>query len=423
LNKNITLFNNYNKIMKKLFVLILSNILIISVSAQHFEESVTTADSSVKPKVSVGADFAMQYQGLNHHADSTLIPLGHGINLPTANFNITAILADGIVVDLTTYLSSRHHVEAWVKGGYLLIDKLPFIRSGAIDKVMEFLTFKVGVMEINYGDAHFRRSDNGNVINNMFVGNYIMDAFTTAPAFEALFRHNGILLMGAVTTGTLKPALVGYNAGSQTYTPYNMHEELAFYWKAGYDNNIGDDLRIRATISGYHASNNHFGSLYNGDRTGSRYYLVMNRANKSADDVDPAKNHMSGTWGPGFTDKDNSLMLNLFTRYKGLEFFGTYENASGTTAFGGADFKFTQYAIEGLFHFGRDDQFFGGARYNYVENSQDNSIDRIQISGGWFLTPEILLKAEYVDQNYSNFELYGNSAGFNGLMIESTISF
>lgn len=409
--------------MKKLITIILLNILVISASGQQFEDHIVTADSSLKPKISVGADFAMQYQGLNHHADSTLIPLGHGINLPTANFNISAILADGIKVNLTTYLSSRHHVEAWVKGGYLLIDKLPFIGSQAIDKVMDFLMFKVGVMEINYGDAHFRRSDNGNVINNMFVGNYIMDAFTTAPAFEVLFSHKGILLMGAVTTGTLKPALAGYNAASQTYTPYNLHEELAFYWKAGYDKNISDDFRIRLTFSGYHTSNNHFGSLYNGDRTGSRYYLVMNRANNSADDVDPAKNHMSGNWGPGFTDKNNSLMVNLFTRYKGFEVFGTYENAGGTTAFGGSDFRFNQYAVEGLFHFGKDEQFFGGARYNYVRNSPGSSIDRFHISGGWFLTPDILLKAEYVDQNYSGFVLYGNNAGFNGLMIESTISF
>lgn len=409
--------------MKKLFTVLISYILVTSASGQKFEEHIVTTDSSSKPKVSVGADFAMQFQGLNHQADSALIPLGHGLNLPTANFRISAILADGIKVDLTTYLSSRHHVEAWVKGGYLLIDKLPFFRSQAIDKAMDFLTFKVGVMEINFGDAHFRRSDNGNVINNMFVGNYIMDAFTTAPAFEALFRHKGILLMGAVTTGTLKPALAGYNAASQTYTAYNLHEELAFYWKAGYDRNITDDLYLRVTLSGYHTSNNHFGSLYYGDRTGSRYYLVMNRTNNSADDVDPAKNHMSGTWGPGFTDKNNSFMVNLFTKYKGLEIFGTYENTTGTTAFGGIDFKFTQYAAEGLFHFGKDDRFFGGARYNYVKNSAGSSIDRLQFSGGWFLTPDILLKAEYVDQNYTDFVLYGNNAGFNGLMIESTISF
>ena len=77
-------------------------------------------------------------------------------------------------------------------------------------------------------------------------------------------------------------------------------------------------------------------------------------------------------------------MLNLFTKYKGLEFFGTYENASGTSAFGGASFKFTQYAVEGIYHFGKDEQFFGGARYNYVKNSTDNSVDRVQI-GCWLV--------------------------------------
>ena len=71
---------------------------------------------------------------------------------------------------------------------------------------------------------------------------------------------------GDVTTGTLNPSLVGYNFFSQTYTPYYIGRELAFYRKAGYDKQINDDLRVRATLSGYHASNNHFGSLYFGDR-------------------------------------------------------------------------------------------------------------------------------------------------------------
>ena len=395
----------------------------ISAFGQQFEKSAESIENLEKIKVSVGADFAMQYQALKHHADSSLIPLGAGINLPTANLNIKAILADGIEVNLTTYLSSRHHVEAWVKGGYLLLDKLPFIQSQFTDRVMEYLTLKVGVMEINYGDAHFRRSDNGHVINNMFIGNYIIDAFTTAPAFEVLYRNKGILLMGAVTTGTLKPALVGYNSNSQVYTPYNIHEELAFYWKAGYDKQINDNFRLRATLSGYHTSNNHFGSLYNGDRTGSRYYLAMNKANNSADDVDPSKNHMSGNWGPGFTDKDNSVMVNLFIKYKGIEFFGTYETIKGTPAFGGSEFSYAQYAFEGLYHIGKDEQFFGGARYNFTKNNSDNSIERLQIGGGWFLTSNILLKAEYVAQNYNNFVEYGGNAGFNGIMVETTISF
>jgi hypothetical protein len=409
--------------MKKQFTVLLFLIIAISSFGQKFEETVPVIENLKKPQVQIGGDFAMQLQFLKHHADSALIPLGKGVNIPTANLNLNTILADGIEVNLTAYLSSRHHPDTWVKGGYLLLDKLPFIKSDFVTKAMEYMTFKVGVMELNYGDAHFRRSDNGHVIDNMFVGNYVMDAFTTAPAFEALYRNKGILLMAAVTTGTLDPTLVGYNTYSKTYTPYYIGKELAFYWKAGYDKQINNDFRVRATLSGYHASNNHFGSLYDGDRTGSRYYLVMNLKTNSSGDVDPTVNHMSGNWGPGFTDRDNSLMLNLFTKYKGLELFGTYETVNGTPAFGGVSFKYTQYAMDGLIHFGKDEQFFGGARYDYVKDNTNQSIDRVQITSGWFLIPNILIKAEYVNQNYNNFTKYGANAGFKGPMIETTVSF
>lgn len=404
-------------------IIILSLALFSGVYAQQFEESVTGGGNLEKPEVRVGADFAMQFQALKHHSDSLLIPLGKGVNLPTANFNISALLADGIEVNLTTYLSSRHHVEAWVKGGYLILDKLPFINSPAIDRMMDYLTFKVGVMELNYGDAHFRRSDNGHVIKNLFVGNYILDAFTTSPAFEALFRSNGILVMGGITSGSLKPALVGFSAATNTYTPYNMGEELAYYWKAGFDKEINEDFRLRATLSGYHSANNHFGSLYNGDRTGSRYYLVMNTVKNTATDVDPASNHTSGNWSPGFTDKNNSFMFNLFARYKGFEVFGTVESAKGTSPFGGSEFSYSQYAVEGVFHFGKNEQFFAGGRYNLVKNDNDMSVNRLQAGAGWSLTKNIMLKAEYADQNYNNFILYGDNAGFDGLMFEAAISF
>jgi len=398
---------------------------IVSVGlSQNFEEKKIDENSFDKLKVNIGADFAMQFQGINHHSDSvSLIPLGSGINLPTANFNIEADLAGGIKVNLVTYLSSRHHVEAWVKGGYLLIDALPFINSEAMDKVMKIATLKIGVMELNFGDAHFRRSDNGNIINNPFVGNYIMDAFTTAPALEIMARHNGILIMGGINSGTLKPALSGYSTATSVYSEYNMFKELAFHWKAGYDNQITDDLRLRATVSGFHCFNQHFGSLYNGDRTGSRYYLVMKQRTNSSSDVDPASGHTSGNWGPGFTDRNNAIMANLFGKFHGLELFGTYEYNSGTVL-SGADFTFQQIAAEGLYRFGKEEQFYGGARFNLVSDQDDESINRFQIAAGWMLTENIIAKVEYVNQNYKDFGLYRLAdAGFNGIMVEAGISF
>ncbi len=43
-------------------------------------------------------------------------------------------------------------------------------------------------MEINYGDAHFRRSDGGNTFWNPFLENNIMDAFTTEIGAELYWR-------------------------------------------------------------------------------------------------------------------------------------------------------------------------------------------------------------------------------------------
>ena len=389
----------------------------------QFEEPQLTGSEFEKLNVKIGADFAIQFQGLNHHADSALIPLGKGFNLPTANLNIEAHLAPGIRVNVTTYLSARHHNEAWVKGGYLLIDEMPFFKSEGIDKIMDYLTLKVGDMEIDYGDAHYRRTDNGKAVTNPFVGNYIVDAFTTQMALELFFRTKGIILMGAVSNGSLKPALTGYSAGTGTYTDYNTVEELAFYWKAGYDKQFTDNLRLRLTLSGYHQPKHHFGSLYNGDRAGSRYYLVMNRITNSANDVDITKNHTSGNWSPGLTDKDNSFMFNLFLKAYGFETFGTFESFKGTLLSGtAADFQ--QFGIEGLYRFGSREQIYGGLRYNHVKNYLDQTISRIQIGAGWYIIEPVVVKLEYVKQTYKEFlTSYGEDAGFDGLMFEAAVSF
>ncbi|HJX71784.1 MAG TPA: hypothetical protein VJ346_07525 [Bacteroidales bacterium] len=413
--------------MKKNFILPVLLLCGMVSFSQTFEEPKPSGDEFEKVNVKLGGDFALQYQILKHTADSALIPLGTGFNLPTANLNLDVMLASGVKLNLVTYLSSRHHNEAWVKGGYLLIDELPFLKSPKADKIMDYLTIKVGDMEVNYGDAHFRRSDNGHVTGNPFVGNYIMDAFTTATSMEVMFRDNGLLLMGAVSSGTLRPDLVRFS--NNTYSAYDAHKELVFYWKAGFDKQFTEDIRARLTVSGWHQRKHHFGSLYSGDRAGSRYYLIMNRITDSSTDTDIKSNHTSGRWSPGTTDKDNSLMINLFGKACGFELFGTYEMANG--AYGSGDkFKFSQIGIEGLYRFGGQEQFYGGARYNLVNGdvntsaSGDQSINRIQVGAGWFILESTVLKIEYVKQNYVDFiSDYGAEAGFDGLMIEAAISF
>ena len=90
-----------------------------------------------------------------------LADIGFGFNNSTANLYLHAQLAPGIRVALTSYLSSRHHNETWVKDGYIQIDESP-IDFAPLKMLMQIATIRVGHLEINYGDAHFRRSDNGN---------------------------------------------------------------------------------------------------------------------------------------------------------------------------------------------------------------------------------------------------------------------
>ena len=163
-------------------------------------------------RLRIGGAFTQQYQGLSHEntpfSDSTgvlnpLYPLAGGFNLATANLNIDVQLADGVTLNMVTYLSSRHHAEAWVKGGYIQFDKLPFFKNEFLTNLMEKMTIKVGHMEVNYGDAHFRRTDNGNAIYNPFVGNYIIDAFNTEIGTEIYYRNNGIIGMIGFTGGEI----------------------------------------------------------------------------------------------------------------------------------------------------------------------------------------------------------------------------
>ena len=155
-------------------------------------------------KIDFGAAFTSQVQTLQHENTAApnmvngvnanqLIEIGIGFNNSTANLYLHAQLAAGIRVQLTTYLSSRHHNETWVKDGYIQMDKspIPLPPLENADEVRRRV--KVGHFEINYGDAHFRRSDNGNAMYNPFVGNYIMDAFTTeigAEVHAAQQRHH-----------------------------------------------------------------------------------------------------------------------------------------------------------------------------------------------------------------------------------------
>jgi hypothetical protein len=123
-------------------------------------------------------------------------------------------------------------------------------------------------------------------------------------------------------------------------------------------------------------------------------------------------------------------MVNPFIKYCGLELFGTYEVANGRAITELDTRTATQYAIDLIYRFPASEKFWIAGRYNsvtatLVTGQPDVTISRVVGSVGWFLTHNIMLKVEYVDQEYKDFVIPDIRADgkFNGYMVEASVGF
>ncbi len=414
-----------------------------------FETSKTDTIPFDGLKVKIGGAFTQQYQALSHKNTANpkpdtitgkpydlnkLYSLAPGFNLATANLRIDVQLEDGIRLTLENYMSSRHHSEFWVKGGYVQLDKLPMF--GNPDWFSKYVTVKLGHFGINYGDQQFRRSDNGNTIHNAFVGNYILDAFATEIGAEVyVYPTDGVFVMAGLTSGLLNGDV------KEAYLPDGevLKKNPSILLKAGYDKQLTEDLRFRLTGSLYANPGTTRNTLYAGDRTGSRYYMVAEPEGSVSNGAYVASTSSaqftSGRLNPNLTKKVTAISINPFVKYRGLELFGTYEMASGSEGSTASvpepeTRKFTQLAGELVYRFLPREQAFIGARFNSVSGqlqgyTDDISINRSQIAVGWYTTRNLLVKLEYVSQKYNDFKTsdYRNGLEFNGVMIEAAIAF
>ena len=374
-------------------------------------------------RLDFGAAFTSQVQNIEH--ETTALPnvvngvnsnqlanIGFGFNNSTANLQLHAQLAPGIRVQLTSYLSSRHHNETWVKDGYIQIDQSPIDWAPA-KMLFEIVTLKVGHMEINYGDAHFRRSDNGNALYNPFVGNYIMDAFTTEIGGEAYLKTGPVFAMAAVMGGEIRGTVL---------TPEQRGP--SYIGKIGFDREMNDDLRVRLSGSLYTTKKALSNTLYGGDRAGSRYYWVMENTAATENG-----NFTSGAINPGFRNEVTAMQVNPFVKFRGAEVFGVIERSEGKAATEATERVWRQYAMDAIYRFLPDEKAYVGVRFNRAKGDlvglPQVGADRWQIGGGWFVLPGLLAKAEYVDQKYFGYPPANirNGGRFQGFVLEGVVAF
>jgi hypothetical protein len=387
------------------------------VGLNQFEPAFTTDKDFDGFAVRIGGANTLQFQGLTHDNDAgDLADLESNFNLATSNLDLDVALAPGMRMHLRTYLSSQHHTETYVKGGYLQIDRLDFISEGFASDLMDHLRVKVGHMENNYGDNHFRRSDNGAAILNPFVGNYIMDSFTTEVGGEVYYYTGDFFGMVGLTNGKL----------NQSTVEGEIKTKPSWLAKVGYDSQISDDLRVRLTGSTFIVTQNSSIYLYSGDRAGTRYYNVIEPGNFRAARYSPT--YTPGRGAPAAAGEMTAIMINPFVKFQGLEFYGVFETVSGKIDNGTDETRsYTQLGAELLYRFGANEDFYLGGRYNTVSGEQvggnDIDISRINIGGGWFMTENVMTKLEYVTQSYDGFTGTYDGAEFSGIMLEAVVSF
>jgi len=405
----------------------------------------------------LGAGFTQQFQNLKDEnpgalknnvgsfsagtVGNELLPITAGFQTAMANMYIDVQLADGIRLNVTSYMSTKHHNETWVKGGYIQFDKVPF-KGQFWSDLMKFTTIKVGHFEVDYGDEHFRRSDGGQAIYNPFMEGDIMDEFATEIGAEIYFgKKDGLFGMIGATNGMIKGNVDSLPAASNP--DGDLHKSPSILLKAGWDKKLDRNTRLRFAASYYGNQSCGGNTLFGGDRAGSNYQFVMeqNSSNQSSTTGAGTPLAFSGRFNPGFSKVINTFMFNAFAKYCGFEFFGTYEAASGRGAAETSTRKASQYAVEGIYRFGKTENTFLGVRYNSVTATMlnnakgdgagaivypgDITINRFAIAGGWFVTNNVLLKAEYVNQVYNNFPAadYRSTGKFYGYVIEAVVGF
>ena len=258
---------------------------------------------------------------------------------------------------------------------------------------MDVATIKVGHMEVNYVDAHFRRSDAGQTLNNPFMESYIMDAYATEIGGEVLLQKNGLFGMIGLTGGMIKGSIDSATQGTLNGEVVDAisSRDPPILLKGGYDKQVSQNLRVRVSGSLYHNSGN-AGSgltLYGGDRGGSNYQNVIEKWNDASGVVQASTTiAFSGRLNPAFTKKIDAVMPNGFVKSGGLELFETVETAKGRTRLEKENRTASQFAGDIVYRFGRTENYFAGARYNAAKAQLIGftdvvKLERIALSAGF----------------------------------------
>lgn len=402
----------------------LAALALVATAGPATAQSATPAKDST-PRVRVTIDAATAWQSLKQKNDPDTLPaLTSGFQEAVGNVEVNARIVDGLDAYVELYLSSKHHPGTVMdREGYLLLTKLPD-NINILDlnnTLFKFLSVKAGHFEVDFGNQHLIRSDNGDVQRNPLIGNYVVDPNTVEAGFELIgnlgFLHGVAGLSNGGTTEDFQPGHQYAKHAKVWLAPPGSESPGTSLFDLAYS-----IYRVNQSNNPTSASGGSFSEMFSGNRSGSRYSAVLGLTDPEAGQIKIGKGQDLKAQQ---VDADFNLnRLQVTSLYGWVKDGDINGSAPGTPVdqwkyYGGdARLKVTSnFYLAGRYSEAKPDVFRG-------DSTTNGKVWRVQGGAGFWLTPTVLFKGEYVYQKYENLGApYDGNPRFHGVVIEGSARF
>lgn len=328
-----------------------------------------------------------------------------------------------VVFDM--YLSSRNHPsQTYGNEGYIILRGVPENLEGLkfLEPVLKKVDLKAGHMLVDFGDAAQHRTNNAIAQKNPLVGNFVVDPNIVSIGMQAASKPGARFgwLVGVSNGTTTEDWNVGrgfaYNGKLIFYPVKSLRTSLSY---------IGTDQSDNPTKAAGGSSM----QMFTGNRSGERYAGVLGGG------------QAPGNVFPQAGEKFSAAQFDVtFKNESPVELYGhvgrTQDLDINGSAAGKPEEKWTYYAGDVVYRF--TPSVYGAARYSSASpdrlagNVSNGKVNRIQVGGGLWVSKNLLLKVEYVNQKYSGFtegQMVNNNIqawrnpSFSGVISEVSFSF
>ena len=375
----------------------------------------------------VGTAQALQHDNVFNAAGAQLNQLSPGFQTAFGDLGFIGKFGEKeeIEVVFDMYLSSRNHPSStYGNEGYILMRGVPENLQSLrfLTPILDKVNVKAGHFLINFGDGLQRRSNNAIVQANPLVGNFVIDPNIVSIGVEVSNKPSERINW-----------LVGVSNGTTT-EDWSIDRGFGFHAKVAV--NPVKSLRTAVSYIAADQSGNPNKSaggsqtqMFSGNRSGERYAGVLG-GGQAPGGIFPQAGEEFSAVQFDVTFKNQSP-LELYAHYG-----QTQDKDINGSLPGEPEEKWGYYAGDVVWRFNRN--IYAAARYSTAEADSiagkvsTGKVDRYQIGGGFWLTRNLLMKVEYVDQQYEGFrqgEMVNNniqawrSPSFNGLITEVSFSF